>query len=145
MKIWEQSQENKRSEEMRKTIRYQSDAQLRGLSGIEARLAEQIANDPSLTAEEKLEKIRGLGKTSGSTKNLISTYNSMTKRITDLQKMLPKTFVPEDKAELQQALQDAIAEREQFRANNPELADIIPGMQDGAAAPSQSDPLGIRR
>jgi hypothetical protein len=145
MKIWEQSQENKRSEEMRKTIRYQSDAQLRGLSGIEARLAEQIANDPSLTAEEKLEKIRGLGKTSGSTKNLISTYNSMTKRITDLQKMLPKTFVPEDKAELQQALQDAIAEREQFRANNPELADIIPGMQGGAATSSQSDPLGIRR
>jgi hypothetical protein len=68
----------------------------------------------------------------------------MTKRITDLQKMLPKTFVPEDKAELQQALQDAIAEREQFRANNPELADIIPGMQGGAATSGQFSVIGSR-
>jgi hypothetical protein len=142
MKIWEQSQENKRSEEMRKTIRYQSDAGLRGLSGVQGRVAAQIENDPDLTPAEKYALLTG--KTGSSTKNLISTYNSMTKRITDLQKMLPKTFVPEDKAELQQALQDAIAEREQFRANNPELADIIPGMQGGAATSGQFSVIGSR-
>jgi hypothetical protein len=143
MKIWEETGRREDAAEMRKAMRYQSDAGLRGLSGVQGRIAAQIENDPDLTPAEKYALLTG--KTSGSTKNLINTYNTMTKRITDLQKMLPKTFVPEDKAELQLALQDAIAEREQFRANNPELADIIPGMQDGAAAPSQSDPLGIRR
>jgi hypothetical protein len=142
MKIWEETGRREDQAAMRRTMIAQANADPGGLKALTGTLAKRIANDPNISPEDAYALLTG--KTSGSTKNLINTYNTMTKRITDLQKMLPKTFGP-DKAELQQALQDAIAEREQFRANNPELADIIPGMQDGAAAPSQSDPLGIRR
>lgn len=129
MKIWEETGRREDAAEMREAMVTQSDPG--GLKALQGKLSRRIMDDPNLSDEEKLKMITGKG---GETKNLISAYNSITRRITDLQKILPRTFVPEDKAALERSLQEAFAEREQLRAANPELADIFPGTQGDAGA-----------
>lgn len=116
-------------EAMRKAMMYQSDAAIRaaaaGLSGVEARLAKQIEADPTLTAEQKLEKIRGLGKRqSGDVVMNRQKLIGIDARIKSAEAALAKpesALVPEIKESLQATLEDLKMQRAMLLNESPEL------------------------
>jgi hypothetical protein len=77
---------------------------------------------------------------------LTLALNSIDKRITTLQNNLTKTFPPAEKAAIQADLQEAISERQQLIANNPQLADIMSstqGIVSGAGAAGTSGQFSV--
>ena len=122
--LYKIGEENKRAEEMRETIRYQSDASLRGLSGVEARLARAIENDPNLSTSEKLERIRGLGKrASGDVALLKAELSGIDRRITQTEKDLagPTAQIPGVKQMLEERLEELEMKRANILSQAPEL------------------------
>lgn len=117
-------------EAMRKAMMYQSDAGIRaaaaGLSGVEARLAKQIEADPTLTTEQKLEKIRGLGKRqSGDVVMNRQKLIGIDARIKSAEAALAKpesALVPEIKESLQATLEDLKMQRAMLLNESPELS-----------------------
>jgi len=124
MKIWEETGRREDQAAMRRTMIAQVNADPGGLKGITGRIAKQIEDDPNISPEDKYAMITGRG---GNTKLLTLALNSVDKRITTLQNSLAKTVIPADKAAIQADLQEAISERQQLIANNPELAGIMSG------------------
>lgn len=120
----------KSDEAMRKAMMYQSDAAIRagatGLSGVEGRLARQIEADPTLTTEEKLEKIRGLGKRqSGDVVMNRQKLIGIDARIKSAEAALAKpesALVPEIKESLEAVLEDLKMQRAMLLNESPELS-----------------------
>lgn len=115
---------------MREAMMYQSDAGIRaaaaGLSGVEARLAKQIEADPTLTAAQKLEQIRGLGKRqSGDVVMNRQKLIGIDARIKSAEAALAKpesALVPEIKESLQATLEDLKMQRAMLLNESPELS-----------------------
>ena len=124
LKIWEETGRREDQAAMRRTMIAQVNADPGGIKGITGRIAKQIEDDPNISPEDKYAMITGRG---GNTKLLTLALNSIDKRITTLQNNLTKTFPPAEKAAIQADLQEAISERQQLIANNPELAGIMSG------------------
>lgn len=137
-------------EAMRKAMMYQSDAGIRaaaaGLSGVEARLAKQIEADPTLTTEQKLEKIRGLGKRqSGDVVMNRQKLIGIDARIKSAEAALAKpesALVPEIKESLQATLEDLKMQRAILLNESPEL-NVAPA--GGAPTGTSNLPPGFVR
>jgi hypothetical protein len=135
---------------MREAMKYQSDAGIRaaaaGLSGVEARLAKQIEADPTLTAEQKLEKIRGLGKRqSGDVVMNRQKLIGIDARIKSAEAALAKpesALVPEIKESLQATLEDLKMQRAMLLNESPEL-NVAPA--GGAPTGTSNLPPGFVR
>ncbi len=143
MKIWEATGRREDQAAMRRTMIAQVNADPGGLKGITGRIAKQIEDDPNISPEDKYAMITGRG---GNTKLLTLALNSIDKRITTLQNNLTKTFPPAEKAAIQADLQEAISERQQLIANNPQLADIMSstqGIVSGAGAAGTSGQFSV--
>lgn len=140
----------KSDEAMRKAMMYQADAGIRaaaaGLSGVEARLAKQIEADPTLTTEEKLEKIRGLGKRqSGDVIMNRQKLIGIDARIKSAEAALAKpesALVPEIKESLQATLEDLKMQRAMLLNESPEL-NVAPA--GGAPTGTSNLPPGFVR
>ena len=143
MKIWEETGRRKDQAEMRRTMIAQANADPGGLKALTGTLAKRIANDPNISPEDAYAMITGRG---GNTKLLTLALNSIDKRITTLQNNLTKTFPPAEKAAIQADLQEAISERQQLIANNPQLTDIMSstqGIVSGAGAAGTSGQFSV--
>jgi hypothetical protein len=98
----------------------------RGAAAVEGRLAAEIEKDPTLTPQQKLEAVRGLGKrTSADTQILRTRITGLDSRIKETEKALalPQSVViPEIKQSLENRLAELKAEKAALVAENPELA-----------------------
>jgi hypothetical protein len=141
MKIWEETGRREDAASMREAMKYQSDASLRGLSGVEARLARQIELDETLTPQQKFEALRAGRRTSPNLQVMRDTLRSTTNEIRDAKKKLDDPVVKFDKArvaEIQREISRLEARQFALLEDYPELREAISG---GEAAPAGGNVL----
>lgn len=122
MEIWKETGKREDAASMREVMRYQVTP--KGLAAVEGRLAREIEQDPNLTTEEKLERIRGLGKRAPADLQMQRTrLTTIEARIRQAEKNLtePTAQIPGIKQMLEQRLEELEAEKAEILSGNPEL------------------------